>query len=98
LEQYVNKIIEGDALQVLKDMPSEFVDMVITSPPYWALRDYGIDGQVGLEENPQKFIYKLCAIFDEIHRVLKKGGTCWVNLGDTYGGQSWRDEKSFRRH
>lgn len=60
--------------------------MVITSPPYWALRDYGVDRQIGLEDNFKEYIYRLCVIFDEIKRVLKNNGTCWVNMGDTYGG------------
>lgn len=58
----------------------------MTSPPYWALRDYGIDGQLGLEETFQNYISKLCDIFDEVKRVLRKDGTCWVNIGDTYWG------------
>lgn len=83
-----NKIIQGDSLQVLKTLPDESVDCVITSPPYWALRDYGVAGQLGLEPTFQEYISKLCDIFDEVKRVLKKEGTCWVNLGDTYGTQS----------
>lgn len=82
----LNKIIQGDSLEVLKTLPSESVDCVITSPPYWALRDYGVEGQLGLEPTFQEYITKLCDIFDEVKRVLKKEGTCWVNLGDTYGG------------
>src|SRR3990167_348639 len=82
----VNKIIQGDALEVLKTFPDAFVDCVITSPPYWNLRDYNVEGQLGLEPTFQEYIQKLCAIFDEIKRVLKKEGTCFVNLGDTYSG------------
>lgn len=81
-----NKIIQGDALEVLKTLPDESVDCVITSPPYWALRDYGVLGQLGLESTFQEYISKLCNIFNEVKRVLKKEGTCWVNMGDTYGG------------
>jgi len=135
------KLYCGDTLQVLKTFPDEFVDCVITSPPYWALRDYGTatweggdpncnhridrfgnrkvtdktnidqskqgsvsgeyvpdgqacpkcgairkDKQLGLEPTFQEYITKLCDIFDEVKRVLKKTGTCWVNLGDTYAG------------
>src|SRR5260370_20664402 len=58
--------------------------MVMTSPPYWALRDYGVDGQLGLELSFEEYINKLCDIFDEVKRVLKTDGTCWVNIGDTY--------------
>lgn len=80
----MNKIIHGDALEVLKTLESESIDCVVTSPPYWALRDYGVEGQLGNEPNFKDYISKLCDIFDEIKRVLKKTGTCWVNLGDTY--------------
>ena len=83
-----NTILQGDALAVLKTLPDESIDCVVTSPPYWALRDYGVDGQLGREPTFQEYITKLCDIFDEIKRVLKKTGTCWVNLGDTYGTQS----------
>ncbi len=79
-------ILEGDALSVLKTLPEESVDMVMTSPPYWALRDYGVDGQLGLEPSFEEYISNLCDIFDEVKRVLKKEGSCWVNLGDTYSG------------
>ena len=85
------RIIQGDSLEVLKTLPDESVDCVVTSPPYWALRDYGCEGQLGLEPTFQEYIDKLCKIFDEVKRVLKKEGTCWVNIGDTYasgGGAS----------
>ena len=81
-----NKILQGDALSTLKTLPDESVDMVMTSPPYWALRDYGVEGQLGLESTFQEYITRLCDIFDEVKRVLKKEGTCWVNMGDTYSG------------
>jgi hypothetical protein len=58
--------------------------MCITSPPYWGLRDYGVDNQLGLEETPEEFVDKLCDVFDEVKRVLKPHGSCWVNLGDSY--------------
>jgi len=85
-----NKIICGDALTVLKTLPAESVNCVVTSPPYFNLRDYGIKGQLGLESTFQEYINKLCDIFDEVKRVLRKDGTCWVNLGDTYGGANSR--------
>lgn len=81
-----NIILQGDCLERLKELPDESVDCVVTSPPYWALRDYGVEGQLGLEPTFQEYINKLCDIFDEVKRVLKKEGTCWVNMGDTYGG------------
>jgi site-specific DNA-methyltransferase (adenine-specific) len=65
--------------------------MVVTSPPYWNLRDYGVEGQLGLEPTFEEYIRKLCDIFDEVKRVLKKTGTCWVNLGDTYASQGGSD-------
>jgi len=81
-----NKIYHGDCLEELKKLPDESINCVMTSPPYWALRDYGVDGQLGLEPTFQEYINKLCDIFDEVKRVLKKEGTCWVNLGDSYAG------------
>jgi len=83
-----NHIYQGDCLEVLKTFPDESINMVMTSPPYWALRDYGVEGQLGLEPTFQEYITKLCDIFDEVKRVLRKDGTCWVNLGDTYSSQS----------
>ena len=83
-----NRIIPGDCLSVLRTLSSGSVDMVVTSPPYWALRDYGVAGQLGLEKTFDEYISRLCDIFDEIKRVLKENGSCWVNLGDTYSTQS----------
>lgn len=82
----VNEIIQGDCLEILRTLPNESVDCVVTSPPYWALRDYGVSGQLGLEPTFNEYVKRLCDMFDEVKRVLKKEGTCWVNLGDTYGG------------
>lgn len=79
-------IHQGNALETLKGLPSGSIDMCITSPPYWALRDYGVEGQLGLEPDLRDFVTHLVDIFDEVKRVLKPTGTCWVNLGDTYGG------------
>ena len=82
----INKIYQGNCLEVLKTFPDKCIDMAITSPPYYAMRDYGVDGQIGLESTFQEYINKLCDIFDEVKRVLKDDGTCWVNIGDTYDG------------
>lgn len=82
----LNTILQGDALEKLKQLPSESVDCIITSPPYWALRDYGVEGQLGLEPTFEEYITKLCDIFEEAKRVLKKTGTCWINISDTYSG------------
>ena len=81
-----NKIICGAAKEVLQTLPNESINCSISSPPYWALRDYGVDGQLGLEKTFEEYISKLCDIYDEVRRVLRKDGTCFVNLGDTYGG------------
>lgn len=79
-------IIVNDALEALRGMESESVDCIITSPPYYALRDYGVDGQIGLEETPEEYIAKLVGVFHEAKRVLKNSGTLWVNIGDSYCG------------
>lgn len=76
----------GDALAVLKTMPTESIQMVMTSPPYWRLRDYHIGGQIGLEPTYTEYIAKLCNVFDEVRRVLRPDGTLWVNLADSYSG------------
>jgi len=93
----INHIYQGDCLEILKTFPSECIDMVITSPPYWGLRDYGVVDQIGREENLELYFKKLCDIFAEVKRVLKAEGSCWVNLGDAYGGicdkQNYRDPK-----
>lgn len=83
----VDCIHVGDSLEVLKSLPDESINLVVTSPPYWGLRDYGMDGQIGTEPTFDEFINNLCKIFDEVKRVLTPDGACWVNLGDTYGGR-----------
>ena len=80
----MNKIFHEDCLDTLKRMDNESINCVITSPPYYGLRDYGIDGQIGLEPTPEEYVSKLVTIFREIRRVLTKDGTVWLNLGDTY--------------
>ena len=80
----LNTIVCGKAEDVLKTLPDESVNCCISSPPYWALRDYSVEGQLGLEPTFEEYIDKLCGIYDEVKRVLRKDGTCWVNLGDTY--------------
>lgn len=84
IDNIINSILEGDTLEILKKIPSKSVDMVITSPPYWGLRDYGNECQLGQEEDFNDFINKLIEIFDEVYRVLKDKGSCYVNLGDVY--------------
>lgn len=78
------QIIQGDALTVLRTLDDESVQTCVTSPPYYGLRDYGVDGQIGMEETPEQFISALADVFDEVRRVLKPDGTLWVNIGDSY--------------
>ena len=75
-----------DALTVLRTLPDECVQTCVTSPPYYALRNYGIDGQIGLEKTPELYVQRLVEVFREVRRVLRKDGTIWVNLGDSYAG------------
>ena len=74
----------GDALAVLTDLPDRSVDCIVTSPPYFGLRDYGVDGQIGAEPSPAEFVAALVAVFREARRVLADDGTLWLNLGDSY--------------
>lgn len=94
-------LIGGDALAVLTNMPSNTAQTVVTSPPYWSLRDYGITGQVGLETSVYAFIDNLADLFDQVHRVLRPDGTLWLNIGDSYtsGNRGWRapDKKNSAR-
>lgn len=80
------RIIEGDALAVLRTLESESVQVCVTSPPYFQLRDYQVAGQIGLEPTPAAFIAALLDIFDEVKRVLRPDGLAFVNLGDSYAG------------
>jgi DNA modification methylase len=86
VKNLINTIICGDALEVLKQMPSDFVDCIITSPPYWALRDYKTEGQIGFEPTLEEYLEKLLKITAELKRVLKKTGILFWNHGDCYGG------------
>lgn len=79
-------IYTGDALEILKNLPSESVHCVVTSPPYYGLRDYGVDGQIGLEASLNDYIATLTVVFGEVRRVLRNDGTLWLNLGDSYYG------------
>lgn len=87
-QQIENQILLGDALEVLRTLPDECVQMCVTSPPYWGLRDYGVGGQLGLEHTPEEYVLKLVTVFSEVRRALKKDGTLWLNLGDSYAGSS----------
>lgn len=84
----LNRIICGDALAVLKTFPSESVHMTICSPPYFRLHDNGVPSQIGRESSCEEQVTKLCDVFDEVQRVLRSDGTCWVNLADSYSRSS----------
>ena len=79
-------IICMDSLSALQAMPENSVDCCVTSPPYYGLRDYGVDGQIGREGTPEEYIENLVYVFREVRRVLKPEGTCWLNIADTYCG------------
>jgi len=79
-------ILNGHALEVMKTLPDASVHCVVTSPPYFGLRDYGATGQIGLEKTPAEYVASLVAVFEEVRRVLRHDGTLWLNLGDSYNG------------
>ena len=83
-------LLNGDALEMLKTLPDESVHCCVTSPPYWGLRDYGVDGQIGLEQTPEEYVEQMVNVFREVKRVLKPEGTLWLNLGDSYAGNCSR--------
>jgi DNA modification methylase len=85
-----SEIIQGDARTVLAGMPAGSVQCCITSPPYWSLRDYGVEGQLGLERTPEEYVENMVAVFREVRRVLRDDGTVWLNMGDSYNGQGAR--------
>lgn len=84
----INTIQNADCLTGLRAMPDNSVNCCVTSPPYFGLRDYGHDGQIGLEETPDAYVAKVVEVFREVRRVLRDDGTCWLNLGDSYAGSS----------
>jgi DNA modification methylase len=82
------RILHGDALTILKTLSDESVNCCVTSPPYWGLRDYGVEGQLGLERTPEEYVAKMVEVFREVKRVLRDDGTLWLNLGDSYCGSN----------
>ena len=82
-----NHIFVGDSREVLKAFPDAIVNTTVTSPPYYNLRDYGEENQIGLEESLDDYIEQLCIVFDEVHRVTKDDGTFWLNIGDCYANK-----------
>jgi len=96
---YINKIINADVIEGLKKIPDGIVQTVVTSPPYWGQRDYGVEGQIGNEEDYRDYVKKIVDVFREMKRVLRDDSAVWINLGDTYarqGGPS--NEQSMRRN
>jgi len=94
----LNHIYQGDVINRLKDLPDRSIQCVVTSPPYWGLRDYGVSGQLGLESTPEEYVKNMVEVFREVKRVLKHDGTVWLNLGDSYassikGDNRTREEK-----
>src|SRR5664280_620648 len=85
-------LICGDSLAVLDTLPAGLSQTVVTSPPYWSLRDYGIEGQIGLETSVEEFTKALAVVFDRVRSALSDKGTLWLNIGDSYtsGGRTWR--------
>lgn len=81
---YRNRILVGDVLDMLASLPDESVHCVVTSPPYWGLRDYGVAGQIGLEPTLDEYLARMVAVFREVRRVLRRDGTLWLNMGDSY--------------
>lgn len=89
----LNQIIQGNSLNIIENLPEKSINTCITSPPYWGLRDYGSNDQLGMEKTPEEFISNLVDVFREVKRVLKDDGTLWVNIGDSYAGY-WGDKKA----
>lgn len=96
-------LLNCDVMEGLATLPDESVQCCVTSPPYWGLRDYGVDGQLGLEPTIAEFVEQMAAVFDEVSRVLKPDGTLWLNVGDSYAGapgggqgkKGWRSDRQF---
>jgi len=84
----INTILQGNSLEILKNIPDKSIQTCITSPPYWGLRDYGTDEQLGLEETPEQYVENMVLLFREVRRILKDDGTLWLNLGDSYGSST----------
>ena len=92
------KILQGNCLETLSSLEEKSVNTCVTSPPYWGLRDYGTDEQLGLEETPEKFVENLVNVFREVRRVLRDDGTVWLNLGDSYCGTGHKGDHTDPKH
>ena len=82
------KILQGDVLDGLRTLPDSCVQCTVSSPPYWTLRNYGVEGQIGLEETMEGYIQKMVEVFREVKRVTRDDGVLWLNLGDCYSGSN----------
>lgn len=87
-----NQVYNMDCLEGLKLMDSDSIHCCITSPPYWALRNYGVPGQIGQENTPAEYVKRLCAVFSELYRVLRPDGVFWLNISDTYCGTGNKED------
>jgi len=83
MDRWLNKILLGNAPDVLMELPDKSINCCVTSPPYWGLRDYGVEGQLGLEKTPEEYVQKMVDLFREVRRVLRDDGTVWINLGSS---------------
>ncbi|HEX5716284.1 MAG TPA: site-specific DNA-methyltransferase [Thermoanaerobaculia bacterium] len=92
LDLSTSQLVVGDSRKILQELPDGIVQSCVTSPPYWSLRNYDIEGQIGLEESIDEYLQNLTAVFEEVRRVLRPDGTLWLNIGDSYtsGGRTWR--------
>ena len=84
------ELIVGDAAASMRRLPPDSVQCVVTSPPYYLIRNYHVDGQIGLEASPDEHIAALVAVFEEVRRILRPDGTCWINYADIYASSGLR--------
>ena len=98
INQHINTILCGDALKTLKNFPDESIHCSITSPPYYGLRDYHKEGQIGRETTVEEYLEKLVRVFREVRRVLKKDGTCFIVIGDSYAGTGSKGDREDPKH
>lgn len=89
----INNLLIGDCRNILPSLPEKIVQCVVTSPPYFGLRDYGVEGQIGLEDSVEDYVNSLVKVFREVKRILKDDGTLWLNLGDSYAGSDKNKNK-----
>ena len=95
MQTAMNEVIQGDCLEVMRGMADKSVHCCVTSPPYFGLRDYGVDGQLGLEKTPDEYVSRMVEVFREVRRVLRDDGTLWLNLGDSYASSGVYNADAF---